>query len=671
MKKTKILALAFSTFLGIASMVGATLWNINSAVASAETSANVIELGDTLVKSVSPTDESVIYATQQTNNDGVNRLAESDYVEYAVGYTSNVREIYVFVNATGNFILSVSDDHQGYTAVVNDEADSFGADYVDGNSYYYDLAEYLTGENTTYVRFTAKEDGCVINGLAFSARKEYQAYEVQDGVDCEVQYTVAMNSDLLLEKDFQYDNAFGYVFCDMQNTLTYRFPLKKATTVGLEVVVYAHAGYRISVSGDNETWKDLDISELKYYCYDSSYYNDGGNYDSYAFDVSYLLEEEIECVYVRLGDSSSWTGFGGQYDWIALKEFYPTSDSKLSVVENDKLVSEVQLSADRYLEENNGSIADGVWRKIEGDDYFVYRLDLPETTTSLSVAMSISSALDLYLSYDGENYLRLPKSTFVSGSEYFDGTSYSANLTPYLADGKTVYLKFCDGNPDDGEYFILKRFFVLHNDSSLENRNEKYYETEQYSVFTDINVDEQDYLQYKSKHATQDRFLRVLDRSYAIYKFDYKAGYDGLKLVGVLRGSYYLQISFDGTTWQDVAVCDTPVVQGSANASRELYTDLSEQVNLNKNGSIWVKVSDVVDDNGFGGQIKGLGILQYSGAEREFEVNEKELPVADLTTVAGDSPSGCGSTLDSTWFSVLIVAAGALLVFKGVGKNED
>lgn len=611
---------------------------------AATNAAKTIDLTGKLVYDVDLADAGELYEDVNSSYGAAEKHRFADGISsftYRVAYPEDVVSAYVYFRIRGrDALVQSSTDNQTFATLYEPSAKDGGADYREGDDYYFDMTERLQGGSTLYIRFgdskPADGNGADVYAVSFSARREVRRYQPAADEDCDVAYTTADNPDYLTNEHYSFNREFGYVWCDRTGSLDYRFPLNARLT-GLELVVYAHAGYDISVSADGKDWVGLDIADIKYFRYDETYYYDGGNYGDYRFDVSFLLEGGARECWVRLADSTTHTGYGGQYEWLALKQYRKTDGSAESLLKPGVLRTEVPLAARRFLAEDSGSEVRGAYRSVQGDAYFVYRLDLPETATSLALAMSVERSLDLLYSYDGSSYRSVPKSYFASGSEYLAKTGYTANLTPLLGGGTTLYLKFMDGNTADDMPLVVERLVVFYNDSAVANQNKKEYETYDISMFTDANYDEKDFIYELVNGPAVSVGRRFFDyQQRGVYRFSYGAGYEGLKIIGTVKGSYYLQYSTDAQHWNDLAVCPVPIVAGVANVPLYLHMDLSDRLDLSRAGTLYLRLTDAVDDNGDGALVEGLGVALYAGAEKPFEVHPVDLQPDET------EPQGCG-----------------------------
>ncbi|MGN1100203.1 MAG: hypothetical protein ACI4S9_07625 [Christensenellales bacterium] len=612
-----------------------------------------------LILNIDVTDDALIYS--ESGESGVySNVRFCNYggaFVYKVQFPQNAVNAYMRANYFGeSFFVAYSVDgvifsdlsYEGITTPSGKTSETDGADYKDGNVYYFDLTEELDGQDTVYIRFsgkdTSKESVIQLSELSFYAATDNSPYVAAEGETCAVQYAYVTDTEYLINDSYSMNE--DYVYCDNDKTLTYKFNKKVDRTTGVEISVYAYAGYYISVSADNETWKDLGIADIKYYEYKLKNYLDGGNYGIYVFDVSDYIGTDYENIYVRLGDFTYQNGFGGCYKYVVCKEYYIAGSETYDIISRGELVADVPVAADAYVYSQSGNSVNGPSRIVKNaEDYFVYKLNFPDGTSSFAVSMQINGNLKLSYSYDGTDFTELRNADyFVSGSQYVDGTSYTANLTDILNSGsdKNLYLKFQNGATSENP-FSLTRMIIVYNDSALYKQNENYYETEYIEYLTCAGVDDSEYLYEKYSDGTIVG-TRFFDRmGYGIYKFNYKSG-DGVKIQGIMMSSYYLQYSLDGETWYYLSVCDDIAVDNlTAGKEKRIYADITDNIkNLTQSetisdGIIYVKVGDVVTDTGSGGRVRSLGVISYSGETDNFTVNTPDFPNKTTTNSCSSS----------------------------------
>lgn len=639
-----------------------------------------LSFGDDLILNVNILDGAAIYSDDHsTVSDHGTRFMDNDhYLVYKVEYPAadELSAAYFYTRVTGNDrYVRISTDGQTWEDLLYVGKDSKdGADYINENEadrsqYYFDLMEYLSADKSTniYIWFGDKnpEDGygSDVWNLRFFRQLKHEVPADPIGAWSSVTRSMASDDRFIVEKQGM-GRENGSVFFDGINFGIYKYNLTQSNLLGLQLGVYMSGGYFISVSTDGENWKQLAIADIEYNIYrEENYIADGGNTGAYVFDISFLLDKSPESIYVRLADNTEETGYGGSYRWLGIREIYRGSGSQN--VLSGGLKTDVDLSAEQLLAKNDGSVREGFFRSVQGKASFTYKLDLPKTADSLSIAMKANNSVSVEISFDGVAFEQVPGSLFLQGSQYADGTGYSVYLTDYLQRGKTIWLRF-SAAAKEGTGVTFERLIVFYNDSAVRNANDKYYSNEDYQIWTDTAIDESNYAVEISEAAGESKHRRFFDEtSYGIYRFTVAEGATGVKLIGTVGNSYLVEVSPDGENWTQLAVAPVQVLPTGVNpykSNLHLNFDVTSLILNEGNRNVYVRVSDSVDDNGNGGLVLALGIMSYSG---------EEVPAPEYKdpTPAKDSGEGCSNSLHGLAMVPAAVVVGIALIALRKKKN--
>lgn len=642
-----------------------------------------LSFGEDLILNVDVLDGSTIFSENQSvvSDHGTRFMDNDRYLTYKIEYpaANELSGAYFYARVTGNDrYVRISTDGSNFEDLLYIGKDSKdGADYINENEpenersqYYFDLMEYLSPDQPTdiYIWFGDKNPadgyGSDLWNVRFFRQPKNTVPEDPDGSWSSVTRAMASDEQHIVEKQGM-GRETGSVFFDGTNYGIYRFDLTHADLLGLQLGVDMRSGYFVSVSADGSNWTQIAVADIRYNIYREENYNvDGGNDKTYVFDISFLLEKPIDCVYVRLGDNTEETGYGGSYRWLGIREIYRGTGSA-NLLSGD-LITEVDLSASQLLAQDGGSVKEGLFRSVQGNAWFSYKLELPATADTLSLAMKANNAVRLEISFDGTAFEQVPGSLFLQGSEYADGTGYSVYLTDYLQRGKTIWLRF-SAAAQEGPAVTIERLLVFYNDSAVRNENDKYYAEQDYQIWTDTAIDEADYAVVISEAAGESKHRRFFDETaYGVYRFTVKEGATGVKLIGTVGNSYLIEVSPDGENWTQLAVAPVQVLPTGENpyaGNLHLNFDITSLILKDGNRTVYVRVSDSVDDNGNGGLVLALGIMSYAGEEVSApEYSDPTPPQAD--------GEGCGGTLYGLALLPAAAIVGAAVVSAAIKRRK-
>ena len=212
------------------------------------------------------------------------------------------------------------------------------------------------------------------------------------------------------------------------------------------------------------------------------------------------------------------------------------------------------------------------------------------------------------ISTDGSSYAELSR----SGGNYLNDTNgYGSmetwNLTQYLAESKTVYLRF--SRLSAGSEAVLYTLYAGYN--VTENAGTDY-ENKTYQAFIVGDASETKYLDSYdyTQMGTTNKYKEFNRTSYAVYKFAGDASAKTVRLIASVGNSFVLSVSADGVVYRDVVISDQQYYGQnflSDTTVRDIAIDITALVG--SSDTIYVKVADLVDDNDCGAQLRGIGII--------------------------------------------------------------
>ena len=596
------------------------------AFAEQENQDRIIRFGNTMAVTVDPLDETQIY----NDNDSVEHSAGFRFADgnrsfsYCVIYPQDCIDAYMFVRVMGankKIILRV-DDGEEYDITANPTyvPDATMGEAASGVCVY-SFMDYLNENAPTKLEIefgcSGTDNGAQLWCLEFCGSKDYSSSSEPENAKSTITRIEARDTRAFVseasecpENNYTMEGISWARYFDNHYYGVYKFDIKTSNPEKLELNIRMKGGYRLSVSSDLENWTDVGVAEYIY-----AWHTDSNNLGDYVYDISFLLENSPEFVYVKIGDATAaYGGWGGAFIHMVFREVESAQEERNTIVP-DSLLYSVVLSDEANLIENHGSQAAGAYRAVEGaENYFTYKLALPQDTTSLSIAMEVEGAIFLDVSTDGTTFTRMKSEDFVMGSEYLTGAGYTLDLNSRLKVSNNVWLRFSDGNADNGKATILRQLLVFHNRSSVFNENKNSYENEiiEFCVGKDA-WDEEKYLMvdHGGSFDWNNKFYDL--NFYGIYKFTYAESAQGVKIIGIIGGSYLIEVSADGVTWSQRAVCPLQAVPNSQAQTQYVFIDVSDLMQNNAERTVYVRLSDAVPSNGWGGSMMGLGIVSYSG----------------------------------------------------------
>lgn len=668
MRKIKL----FAVFaVAVALLAGA--WSVGTGGerVAADDGGYVFTFGNSLTRVVTVSDETQIYEKSgrigylPAPND-MRYADETAYFIYKVIFPADATDAFIFARVYGankSVQIKIND------GAFHEAAPTYAADAENGVCVW-SLADYLDGnELTAEIRFgalnTAQGNGAQLWKMEFICNKDYSPTADPEGAASAV--TRIEGEDSLhyrsesTSSTIAYSGTTKYRYFDNDQFGIYEVPLKTKNPVKLELTARLMAGYKVSVSSDMQNWTDVGVPDHRFvWAYDNT-----ANLADYTYDISFLLSDIGDKVYVKFGDVTEYGGWGGGLFYFILREV-EADNAPRGEYRPEDLAASMVLSDDGLLAENRGSYRVGPFRAVEGaGNFFTYKVVLEDDTETFSLAIEAEGAVKLEISTDANDFVEMRPSDFVAGSEYVVGAGLSIDLSSRIQSTKTIWLRFSDGNVGNGTPTIFKEIIVAHNRKSIANVNKNIYEVEtlEYCVGQDP-LDEAEFL-YDSVGGMFDWNNKYFDGvGYGIYKFGYEEHAKGLKVIGNVGGSFVLEVSADGTNWSQRMVCDLQNVPGTSNQKKLLFLDVSDLMAGNAERTVYIRLTDIVKSNGWGPNLTGIGLLAYSG-----DVIGTEGVIVPSDSGTEQDKSGCGSCGSSASAS-LFMAVAALALASGALKSR-
>lgn len=396
----------------------------------------------------------------------------------------------------------------------------------------------------------------------------------------------------------------GYRYYDENSYGVYKLTFD-TKACGLLLVMDIRGGYRISVSDDAQSWTDVLIGEV------ATVRAQTGDLsrDLKQANLSQLVDMSKGVLYIKVADASTDGGWGGAFTSLALLTVIESETATEAPVlfGEGKLNTAVPVYDPRLLEEDVNTSNAYLGRAIGADGSFTYKFELPSDARSFYIAMKETN-IRVDISVNGSSYEELSR----SGGNYLNDTNgYGSmetwNLTQYLGQSKTVYLRF--SRLSAGTEAVLYTLYAGYN--VTENAGTDY-ENKTYQAFIvgdpseDKYLDSYDYTQM----GTTNKYKEFNRTSYAVYKFAGDASAKTIRLIASVGNSFVLSVSADGVNFRDVVISDQQYY-GQNFLSDTTVRDIAIDITALVGGSdtIYVKVADLVDDNDCGAQLRGIGII--------------------------------------------------------------
>lgn len=188
------------------------------------------------------------------------------------------------------------------------------------------------------------------------------------------------DSPYWVSDDGQLNEPETNVFYDNDKTGVYKIPYE----AGLERAVLranVRGYYKLSVSTDNATWKDVAIGDLE-----TADGNGPRQSDIFVDVTEYVDTTKAGELYVRIADNSPRNGYGPKWEKLGLDCNY--GDATLTFT-GDTI--NVDISDDMQIQDRLGApyTEDGAHRFADGSYYFTYAVEAPAGTEHLHMQAKI------------------------------------------------------------------------------------------------------------------------------------------------------------------------------------------------------------------------------------------------------------------------------------------
>ena len=673
---TAILAVAFVASMSVAVFAAdgevaggkeITVADGGTAVVNVQNDDDMYELNGTLL-------------IQQPEHGWYYRVPNKDqYWTYKVTWAGDTSE--AAMSATLNRLhtntgIFVSTDNSTWTQIASYEQVRLGADYSVTNEissddgafklYYFELGKYFNGGQTLYIKFGADDvtqdaGVSVVEDITF-----YDSWVKQRGT---IDLSVNMTSVDPTDDAYLWDNNDSSVatnslgphrFADNTTYFEYKLimPADQASEVYMKLYIMGdNGGISLSPTGAEGSYTVVRDAS------DSSETHGAEVVLADGYTCYYKLDDHIgtemiggaekKVVYVRFHSIDTTIGNGADVYTLQFLNgaVRPQPENPGVIFEDDRLSAEISVLDDSIIFSQANSGADtylGQWGRVAPGPqaYFIYKIDLPETATTFSVAVNAINSLVFTASTDNQNYQSFTADNMGADG---NGAAITYNLTSLLSSGKTIYLRF---NGTQGQDSSLISLFVMYNDSSLAQTGSTYSEQTFQAFSTGDSTETQYWTNQSSMNIVFNGNYREFNNdATGIYKFNFEADATAVKLFGEIGGTYVISVSTDGETWKDILVSDQQYTTDYSwyTIIDSFEVDITNYVKTSANTerAVYVKVADAVTDNPFGAQLRGLGISSQNG------------DVVSTGDSNGDGEGGCGSSVAA---SVAGISAGAVCI---------
>ncbi|MFC5402145.1 OmpL47-type beta-barrel domain-containing protein [Cohnella soli] len=282
-----------------------------------------------------------------------------------------------------------------------------------------------------------------------------------------------------------------------------------------------------------------------------------------------------------------------------------------------------------HLYEDHFSAMDNGHRFADGTSSWIYKFDLAEDVNKATLTMDIGGDYVVDISKDGVNWSPAARANG-SLNRTIDGSDLSGWLTDNPS--KTIYVRFSDGSPQDGNGPSLYHLTISTEISQLDLLAPSYLEN-QFIIQNSGSID--------NDHRYADEFRSI------VYKFDLKDDIDHATLTMDIGGNYVVDISNDGVSW-------SPAASANGGLSRRIdSSDLSGWLVNNPSKTVFVRFTDGTPQDGNGPSIYRL-IIASETPDNMAPVTTDNAPSGwinhDCTVNLSASDSGSG--VAATYYSV-------------------
>ena len=413
------------------------------------------------------------------------------------------------------------------------------------------------------------------------------------------------------DKEYLYEivgagrNSFGHRFADENAYWTYKFSLDygfKYSEMIFKGVLSNE--FLISVSLDNQNWYDLAQGGIGV----------GNRTEDNEVSINFtddfmVFAENHGNIYFRIKDANELDGFGA-----ILEDFiiYYTSEvdenplPEVPVIQNKIKFKTASEDETQYLYANERTgIVENTKRWADDTAYFIYKFDLEESISSLTLNLSIENQSKIEVSFDGKTYVEVANSITENANDC--GKYYSVDITTINVEAAVnntgeVYIRFSDADQSDGFGCCLYSFEMtwVHGEGTLEIEPAPEPEEPKLISFKTATSDEAPYLFAEDRTGTVENTKRWADESaYFTYKFDLNDSVSNITLKLIIENEAKVEISYDNETYYELANSVTE----NANGNGRYFSNVTKNIDINtyaNTGVIYIRFSDAKPTDGFG-----------------------------------------------------------------------
>lgn len=499
------------------------------------------------------------------------RVADGNaYFVYKFNFNNSIAKAKSVMQLENNYRVYASKDNSVWTQVA-----AASSDVHDGSNRAYvpvDLTAYLADnpEKDIYLKFS---DGSTGDGWGAVLGKIKLVTDMTQ-VDYESMATKGDGN----EASYMHQDSGSYIYnnsariADGTGCWVYKLDLDDSVAKANVLLDIAN-NYRISASKDGNTWTQIAAA--------ASDVHDMSNRAWIPVDlVSFLSSNTQKTVYLKFFDGSTADGWGAALFNLTLT----TGKSQINKVD---IPAKGDGQEAPFMYTDSGSwIAEGAHRVADGNQYWIYKFDLDDTSTRLAVWLDIMNNYRVAASKDGTSFTQVA----ASASDIHDGSNRSAvklDLTSYLDSnqGKTVYLKFYDGSTGDGwgaSLYSLKLYTNKTQWSSV-------------SMNTDGTGDEIQFIEWDSTTISGSAKTAPY-YSGVTYRFDMDDGKTSLNMVIDIANNYVIYATGDPTaTYTKVAQASSDVHDESNRT--DLNVNLTSFLTDNPSKTVYVYIGNADPEN--------------------------------------------------------------------------
>ena len=642
-----------------------------------------LELGKNMVQSVNLSDSTLLAEDNgsefgRSGDDIYRRANGTNSFTYKLQFPSNTEFAYIMARMTNTagMYIRVSTDGSTYRDLCYVGMDDYnGASYVNGERYYFSLDRYLNTTETKeiwlqFASYNGNAAGTELKELIVFYNKPFNSEATYPSNPMVEEQTI-IAGDAGEEGYYQADMSVGdhstnfdgdgFRFYDAASYGVYKFTYNGTPSV-LKLVIEVRGGYRVSVSADGSDWTDILISDINYAPEGAPLQNRA----YFDFNITEFLNDN-KTIYVKVGDSTDWHGWGGAFSRITLLAVSEGSQvAKEPIFGEGELAKQIKLQDAAFIEAENGSTFEFTGRGVKGADaYFTYKFNLADDATSFFIAFNYQNQIKVEVSVDGTTFATVPDANILS-SEYGKGSAVTYNLAYLLENGKTIYVRFSDGNLSDDYASILMSLYAGYNSAALSDSG-KVYENQTHDTFIVGTQQETDHIVHMDTSNVENRweYRKIQKNATAVYKFSYEESAEHLKLILSIGGTFQISVSTDGVNFTDVLVSTSQYYAQSGVEEDNFYAtvaeymvDISSFMENNAAREIYVRVADPIDDNDFGVQLVGMGVIGMSGDEVVTETPD------DGNTNEPSENAGCGASVGAgiAGLSLAVISLAVVIV---------